>query len=93
LIEVANAAERSSHRMNIGIRFSAPGPNIGGAILGRGFSAEAAVVVTVTWAEALLVPSSVAEVGAIEHVARDGAPLQLSNAVCLKPFRGVMVSV
>jgi hypothetical protein len=58
-----------------------------------GLASERAVVVTVTVGLAALVPSRVTEGGEMEHVAADGAPLQLRDTCWLKPPAGVTLSV
>ena len=68
-------ANTSSHR---GESRSSPPPVIEGPAIGPGVTSEPAVVVTVTEADAELVPSGVTELGEIVHVASEGAPLQAS---------------
>jgi len=59
----------------------------------RGTTLDGAVVVTFTVAVAAFVPSGVTDVGEKVQVARDGAPVQLSETAWLKPPAGVTLSV
>ncbi len=51
------------------------------------------MVVAVTWALIVVEPSSVIEVGDTVHVARAGAPLQLSDTNWLNPLTGARSTV
>jgi hypothetical protein len=65
----------------------------GGTSRRWGLASERAVVVTVTVALAAFVPSGATEVGEMEQVAADGAPVQLNDTCQLKPPTGVTLSV
>jgi len=84
---VASTSSHATHGMASG-----PMPP-GGSSRRVGPASERAVVVTVTVGLATSVPSRVTEDGEMEHVAADGAPVQLRPTCWLKPPTGVTLSV
>lgn len=68
-------------------------PGGGRAGPSRGTTLDGAVVLTFTVTVAVFVPSGVTDMGEKVQVARDGAPVQLSETTWLKPPAGVTLRV